>query len=131
MKYLLLPLLILALLSGTASASTLTVSWSNPTTNEDGSVIPADGDGSLTEALVEYGSCTPDGGVETPLSSQWVSMPVTSYSFPNVSPGIYCAHVAVRNTYMNQSAWSASAQAEILPPPTPNPPEPVTLTVSP
>ena len=47
-------LAVLLLLSGTSYADNLRVTWRNPTTYVDGSLIP---EGAITQTRIEYGTC--------------------------------------------------------------------------
>lgn len=104
-----------------ARAADVGVSWTNPTTNTDGSAIPATGVGSLTGTRVEYGSCsgsvfgTKAGEVNAPA-------PATSTSITGLSAAqTYCFRSYAKNTYGSESAASNVA-SKALPAPTPNPP---------
>lgn len=124
MKRYLLPLALLAL-AGVASAATVTTSWTNPTTNTDGSAIPATGAGSLTQARIEYGTC--NGALFGVKAGEVVRpMPVTTATL-NLQPGTTCVRVKVTNTYANESAASNVA-TRVIDAPTPSPP--TNLTVS-
>jgi len=120
MKYL---LLLIALLPSLANA--ITVSWNPPITNTDGSIIPASGDGSLTDSLVEWGTCS-GTAFGTKLGEQLVPMPAKSIEFTSFTPGCYSFRVYAKNTYGSLSLASMVAQKTIIAP-TPSPPTLVTI----
>lgn len=116
------------LLSTIANAASLNVSWSNPSSNVDGSAIPASGPGSLTGTRVEYGSCNGSAfGVAS--GQQIVLAPASNASFPNIGPGSYCVRAFAQNTFGSESAASNVA-SKIVPAPVPNPPVLVVATVA-
>lgn len=90
-----------------ALAAVVSGSWTMPTTNTDGSAIPATGAGSLTGSVMEYGPCN---ATRTALASVTGTVPVptpaTSAVTPNLGPGTWCAQVRVSNTYGEASDWS-------------------------
>lgn len=114
---------LLAVLGGfvvpVASAATFVVSWTNPTTNTDGSTIPATGDGSLSSARVEYGTC--NGAAFGVKAGEVVRpMPATNATL-NLPVGTHCVRVMVSNTYGAESGPSNVA-TRVIPPPVPRPP---------
>lgn len=113
-------ILVLALFAaGTANAATVTVTWTNPTTNTDSSAIPASGTGSLSSARVEYGTCN-GTSFGTKAGEVIRTMPVTSTTL-NLNPATHCIQVKVTNTYGNESDASNVA-VKVIPAPTPRPP---------
>lgn len=115
----------LVVLAGVASGATVTTSWNNPTTNTDGSAIPATGAGSLTQARIEYGTC--NGAAFGVKAGEVIRpMPVTTATL-NLQPGTTCERVKVTNTYANESAASNVA-TRVIDAPTPS--APTNLTVS-
>lgn len=114
---------LLAAVATVAFAATLNVSWTNATTNTDGTAIPASGPGSLTNTVFEYGPCSParDAIVGTPVVVT-VPAPATSPALPpNIGPGTWCGRVRHTNTYGEESAWTGMA-VEVVDAPVPNPP---------
>ncbi len=103
-----------------AVAATLTVSWTNPVTNTDGSAIPASGAGSLTGTRAQYGTCS-GTAFGTMIAEQVVAAPATSASWSSVGPGTYCARGFARNTYGAESVASNVA-SRVIPVPVPEPP---------
>jgi hypothetical protein len=98
-----------------------TVSWSNPTKNDDGTDIPASGPGSLTGIKIEHGSCvgalfgTKAGEVIVPPT------PATTTVTGFAAAQTVCFRAAAINTYGAQSAFSLVA-TKTMPTPVPNPP---------
>lgn len=99
----------------------LVVSWANPTTNTDGSTIPASGAGSLVGTRVEWGACT--GGVFGTATGQQTtsSGTATTLTVSNLVPATWCVRAFSRNTYGMESAASA-VSSKVVPAPVPNPP---------
>ncbi len=110
--------LILAL--GSATAADLNVSWTNPTTNTDGSAIPTTGAGSLTGTRVEWGTCS-GGAFGTRAGELTAPAGATTAQIANVAPGTWCVRAFSRNTYGSESAASGVA-SKVVPVPVPNPP---------
>lgn len=119
------------LLAGIAQAATVTVTWTNPTQNTDDSAIPTSGEGSLSAARVQYGTCT-SGGVfgtavgDVPRPRGTGAMPTTATL--NLPVGQSCIRVYVTNTYGKESDASNVA-TRVVDAPTPKPP--VLATVAP
>lgn len=113
--------LILALIAPLAVAAILNLSWTNATTNVDGTPIPATGTGSVT-TRIEYGTCnaardaivTTLGTIDAPTGS-------TTAATPNLAPGTYCARAQHLNTYGVASVWTPVA-SRVIAAPQPNPP---------
>lgn len=111
-----------------ADAATLNFSWTHPTTNTDGTTIPASGAGSLTGTRVQYGTCS-GTAFGTMIAEQVVTAPAATASFANVGPGTYCGRAFARNTYGQESAASNVA-SRVVPPPVPEPPTVVTIALA-
>jgi hypothetical protein len=121
-----LALLILSLcVVGIAQAATVTVNWTPPTTNTDGSAIPATGVGSLTIYRVEYGTCN-GAAFGTKVGEVTRAAPATGTTL-NLQPGTTCVRAFVSNTYDSESAASNVA-SKVVAPPVPNPPTNLTVT---
>lgn len=106
---------------GTAQAYNATVSWTNPTTNTDGSAIPASGAGSLTSTRVEHGSCV-GSAFGTKNGEVVVNQPATSTTITGFAPGyVACFRAYAKNTFGNESGPSIVG-TKTMPTPTPNPP---------
>lgn len=117
---------LIALLAGllpiAVLAATATVSWAPPTTNTDGSAIPASGPGSIASARVEWGSCSGANVFGVRAGDVIVPAPATSTTIPDLAAATtYCFRVFARNTYGVESDASNVA-AKLTPTPTPNPP---------
>jgi hypothetical protein len=111
-------------IAGAAKAATVTVTWAPPTTNTDGSAIPATGAGSLTTYRIEYGTCNGAAfGVKAGEVTR--AAPATSVTL-NLQPGTSCVRAFVANTYGSESAAS-NVSSKVVDPPTPNPPQITTL----
>ena len=121
-------LLVFLSLATVAYAGEATVSWTNPTTNTDGSAIPATGPGSLTGTRVEWGSCS-GTAFGTKAGEVSVAAGVSSVVVPNLAPATYCFRAFSKNTYNVESAASNVA-SKAVPPPVPNAPIVVTVTTA-
>lgn len=119
----LLPVLALvacaSLHSPPAAASTLTVTWTNPTLNTDDSNIPDTGAESLQVARIEYGTCSASNvfGVK---AGEFTRTRVTGQSMPtsatnNVPPGLTCVRVYVSNVAGKESDASNVASRTVEP----------------
>lgn len=112
---------LLGLIVHRADAADAHVTWTNPTTNTDGSAIPASGAGALTGTRVEYGSCN-GTAFGTATGSVTVNAPATTATITGFVPGAtHCFRAFSRNSYGGESAASNVA-AKTFPTPTPNPP---------
>jgi hypothetical protein len=98
-----------SLLATVAFAVALNVSWTNATTNTDGSAIPATGPGSLTNTIFEYGPCNANRtALASVTATITVPAPATQPNLPpDIGPGTWCGHVRHTNTYGEMSTWSA------------------------
>lgn len=102
-------------------AADLQVSWTNATTNTDGSTIPATGPGSLTLTRVEWSVCA-GGAFGTVAGTQSTATgTATSLTVSNVGPATWCVRAFHRNTYGNESTAS-NVTTKVVPTPVPNPP---------
>lgn len=110
-------LILLLLLAATSAAGAeKTVTWTNPTSNTDGSPLPAE---QITRTTVVWGS-----SAEALTESQVVNGSLTTATI-DLAPGSW--FVAARTTANGQdSGLSNIAQVEILPP-APNPPSNLTV----
>jgi hypothetical protein len=116
-------ILLIALLSTVsilAIAATARVSWVNPTTNTDGSSIPATGAGSLTDARVEWGTCN-GAAFGTSIGERVLPTPGTPFTTPDLSPGTYCFRVFVGNTY-GVASDPSNVASKVVAAPKPNAP---------
>lgn len=112
--------LLLGTMIGQAIAGTATVSWTNPTTNVDGSPI-----GTITGTRVEYGSCS-GTAFGTKAGEQTASGAATSIVI-TLPAGAYCFR-AYTQTAAGESAASNVA-SKVIPAPLPNPPTITTIAV--
>lgn len=108
-------------------AGTLIVTWVNPTTNVDGSIISTVQ--GQTEALqvwrIEYGTCLAGNafGVKAGefVRTRAAGGPEIATATNNVPPGLTCVRVSVANVAGNESGASNVASRTIAPA-VPNPP---------
>lgn len=112
-------------LVGIATAATVTVTWTPPTTNTDGSPIAATGPGSLTLYRLEYGTCGAGGAFGTKAGEVTRAAPATGTTV-NLQPGTSCVRVFVANTYGAESDASNVA-SKVVDPPKPSPPQITTI----
>jgi len=114
-------------LSAAATAATVTITWTNPTTNTTatgGATIPDTGDGSLASWRFEYGTCSAPnvfglkaGEIARPRAS---GGPVLTTTTVNLNPGTTCVRGYVANTYGVESATS-NVVTRVVDPPQPGP----------
>lgn len=102
-----------------AFAADVAVTWTQPTTNTDGSSIPLSGAGAIVSNRVEWGSCV-GSAFGTAAGSQTIPA-ATSYLVTGLAPATYCFRVTALNTYGSESAVSNVAQRAVAAP-IPNPP---------
>jgi hypothetical protein len=123
-------LLLMVAVCSAVKAADATVSWVHPTTNVDGSAIPASGAGSLTGTRVEWGTCT-NLVWATKVGESVVPAPAASYTIAGLAPGTYCTRAYSRNTYAVESAVSTitALSSKTVLPPVPNPPTGVAVAV--
>ena len=112
-----------------ALADTVSLSWTNPSTNTDGSAIPASGAGSLVSNKVYRGTCSAPGVFGTQQAVYASASAVSVYVTPDLAPGTYCFRVTATNTYGIESAVSLTVQ-KIVPAPIPNPPTGLVVNAS-
>lgn len=116
-----------ALHSPPASAGTLVVAWTNPTTNTDGSAIQSTQ--GQPEALqtwrIEYGTCAAGNTFGTKAGEftrvRSTAGPELTGATMNVPPGQTCARVFVSNSAGGESSASNVA-SRVIAPAVPNPP---------
>ena len=123
----LVAMLTMILAAGAAMADDVTVSWTQPITNTNGSVIPATGAGSIQSNRVAWGSCV-GSAFGTQIGAQVIPA-ATSYTVPSLAPATYCFRVTAVNTYGNESLTSNVA-SRVVPAPTPNPPVVTTAVIA-
>jgi hypothetical protein len=114
-----------AALVGCAAAATVTVSWTPPVTNTDGSAIAATGAGSLTQYRIEYGTCSAPNTFGTKAGEVTRAAPATGTTL-NLQPGTTCVRVFVANTYGVESDAS-NVTTTVVNPPKPSAPTNVTV----
>jgi hypothetical protein len=107
-----------------AFAADVTWTWNNPTSNTNGSAIPASGAGSLNGGRLEFGTCGTGGSFgtkagEIPLTQALVTARTVTQT--NVLPSTVCGRVFVTNTFGNTSAASNVFSVTVAAP-TPAPP---------
>lgn len=130
-------LLLLLLLAVPAFAEVVTVDWTNPTTNIDGSALAAT---SITKTRIEYGTCLNSfgqaftGSIGTSFNGQFgtkigefsVNGQATTANSPNLSPGNYCFRAYT--TAGGVESGPSGVAAKTVAPPTPNPPSSLRVT---
>lgn len=124
-------LLACGLFAGHANATTLTVTWTHPTSNVDGTPIPASGAGSLVSTRVEYASCGSVAGTfGTKVGEIIVNVPATSASIGSLAANTcYAVRAYSKNTYGSESGPS-NVTTKVTPTPVPNPPILVTIAAT-
>lgn len=101
--------LLLAFAPLCAEARVLTVSWTNPTTNTDGTPLPPTGPHwhpeNIREVQVQIGTCNGSafGSVVGYVVAYWGANTVRTY---DISPGVWCIRAIVRNVAGYSSASS-------------------------
>jgi hypothetical protein len=111
-----------------AAAATITVTWSNPLTNTDGSTILDTGPESLNTWRIEYGTCV--AGAFGVKAGEFVrtravgGAPLTTAT-NNVPPGLTCVRAFVANVSGVESDAS-NVSSRTVPASKPNPPTNVT-----
>jgi hypothetical protein len=115
-------LLLLVLLGAqVAFAADAALSWSNPTTNVDGSSIPATGPGSIASTRLEWGTCS-GTSFGTLQGSQSVPAPATTATITGLASGVtYCFRAFSINTFAEISLAS-NVVSRSMPNPVPRPP---------
>jgi hypothetical protein len=113
----------LSLFAAAALAATITAhyTWTNATTNVDGSAIPATGAGAITSTAIEYGPCTADQKSLASVTNTVTVAGDVQASDVALPSGVWCAHALHVNSYGKQSLWSNVAVRDNAP--TPNPPK--------
>ena len=111
-----------------ALAADVAVTWTQPTTNTDGSAIPATGPGSIASNRIEWGTCN-GTAFGTKVGERVVSPVATSATVTGLGPATWCFRVYATNTYAQESAASNAAQ-RVVNPPTPNPPVVTQATIA-
>lgn len=103
-------------------AATATLTWTHPTQNTDGSMIPSTGNGSIAQTRVEWGTCSSTGGFGTKESEIVVQYPENSVTINNFLGGeTVCFRAFSKNTYGVESNASAVV-AKTFDAPKPRPP---------
>lgn len=112
----LLASLLLSLAGLAAHASTVTVSWTNPTQYTDGSALAAS---DITQTRVEYGTCS--GALfGSKLGQFTVAGNGTSGTSPQLAPGTYCFQAFTTAAGVESAA--SVAVSGVVPQPAPKPP---------
>lgn len=119
-------LLLLLFFAPAAHALDITVSWTNATTLEDGSPIPATGPQSILHTEVGYYLC---GGPSDPDSRTWdvTLWPGESTVITENTPGEYCFNAYHKN---NNGQWSVASNEvrKTVEPAAPSPPSGLTVS---
>ncbi len=103
----------LLLVGGPAYAGTASITWTNPSTNVDGSPI-----GTITGTRIEYGTCNGGSTFGTKAGERLVTAGTSATL--SLSPGTWCVR-AYTQTAAGESAPSNAVQA-VIAAPLPNPP---------
>ena len=111
-----------------ALAADVAVTWTQPTTNTDGSAIPATGPGSIASNRIEWGTCN-GTAFGTKVGERVVSPVATSATVTGLGPATWCFRAYATNTYAQESAASNAAQ-RVVNPPVPNPPVVTQATIA-
>lgn len=111
----------LAALPMSAHAADAVISFTVPTTNIDGSAIPATGPGSLVSTRIQWGTCTDLGAFGVLLAGAVVPMPALTYTITGLEPGSYCVRAFSKNTYAEESNAS-NVVKKVIAGPKPRPP---------
>ena len=101
-------LLLLALLPIAALAGTATATWVHPTLKQDGSVLPL---AQILSTRVEWGTCV-GTTFGTAVGQVIVPAPATTTTINNLAPGTYCFHAATTSS-AGEGFWSATQQKVI------------------
>lgn len=108
----------------TASADTVSITWTNPATNTDASAVPASGTGSLQSWRFEYGTCSSPNVFGTKVGeftrTRAVGGAALTTTTNNFDPGQTCLRGYVSNTYGSESAVS-NVVTKTVTAPTPGP----------
>lgn len=80
--------------------------WTNPTTNEDNTAIPATGQGALATTTLEYGVCTITGAFGTKQGQITVAAPAALATVNMTVAQEYCFRAAAVNNLGGTSIWS-------------------------
>ena len=114
--------LILSVAAPPVLAATATLTWTHPTQNTDGSMIPSNGNGSIAQTRIEWGTCSSTGGFGTKESEIVVQYPENSVTINNFVGGeTVCFRAFSKNTYGVESNASAVV-AKTFDAPKPRPP---------
>lgn len=109
--------------AGTAAAATVSLSWTAPTQNTDGSTIgTAD---AVTSYTILYGLCN-GGALPASPQTQTVAAPALSASVTGLTAGLWCFAMTATNKLNLTSAQTNIATKTILASP-PNPPGNLTI----
>jgi hypothetical protein len=103
-------LLLALLLPFMASAADVTVSWTHPTSREDGTLLAVT---EIASTKIEWGLCS--NGTYT--SSVTVPAPATSKALTNIASGVYCFRAYTTDVNGLVSAPSAVVQKALNSPP--------------
>ena len=111
--------LALALATVTAGAADVTVTWTHPTQNTDGTALPL---ASIASTRVEYGSCS-GSAFGTKAGEVTVTAPGTTATI-TLAPGTHCFRAYTRTVAAAGGLESgpSNAASKVVPFPPPNPP---------
>jgi hypothetical protein len=96
-------------------AATLNLTWTNPTTNSDGSALALS---AITATRLEYGSCV--GTAFGTKAGEWTQTGNVAASVsPNLTPGTYCFRAYTRVGALESVASNVATKTISQPPPSP------------
>jgi len=98
--------LVLTFCSMSVFAGSAIVSWTNPTTNTDGTFIPTTGPGSLVSTRVRWGTCISGNIFGTQQGQVVANAPASSVEISMLPSGTYCFDAFSLNTYGVESVAS-------------------------
>lgn len=106
-----------------AQAASVTVTWTNPSTNADGSALAST---AITGTRVEYGSCSGTAfGVK---SSETITTGAVTSTVFTLGPGTYCFRAYTRSAAGESAASNVASKTIVAP--VPSPPTLVTIAVA-
>ena len=121
-------LLLLVIGTSDANAATVTIAWTHPTQNVDGSPLPV---AQITRTRVEWGSCN-GTAFGTEAGEAFAEQQATTLATPDLAPGVYCFRAFTRRTVNSVHVWSdpSNVATHTIAPPLPSKPRAPVITVS-
>lgn len=115
----------LMLFAGVASAATVTVNWTHPTTYTDGSPLNV---ADISQTRIEYGLCVAGAFPATAAGQFIASGQATSAASPNLTPGTWCFRAYT--TAKGVESVNSNAASFVVVQPAPNPPVLTTIATT-